>query len=345
MPLALDCSLPYGTFVFYWIIHGRTMSYSTEDYLAMAYRLILGREPDQPEELKAARPETRQSILRRFLYSPEFRKLEREGILWPRGKQFLTELPNSERYWILTSDDVVSHSIVNNRYEPNETKFVLRNVKQGMHVLDIGANLGWYTIKMSRLVGHEGSVTSFEPRPDLAQMLKKTIVENGAQNVTMHQCALADKNSQTYIAFPPDDPNPAGSAIFDCPPSHYISHVVEMKTLDSIVGDSHVDFIKIDVEGAEPLVFSGGARTLERCRPVILSEINQDCLQRISNMSGAEYAERLRSLGYDVFCIAEDGEIGGPIGHKLPPMMNVVLVPTGRQLFTLSSGRYALYWG
>jgi hypothetical protein len=82
--------------------------------------------------------------------------------------------------------------------------------------------------------------------------------------------------------------------------------------LDSLDIDRDVGIVKMDVEGAEPLVLQGAERFLERCRPTILSEVLSGGLRHVGGMEPDEYMGYLRRLGYRVFELA-DGEIGAEI--------------------------------
>lgn len=303
------------------------MTYSTAEYLLWAYRLILGREPDRPDMLDKVPPQNRKDILRRFLYSPDFRKNSAD-VVWPiTMTEVMIETASGTRFWLLTADPHISRGIAHNRYEPAETAFIARYVRPGMHVLDIGANLGWHTIKMSQCVGTAGSVTAFEPRPDLAGLLRRTIIENQASNVVLHECALGDDESEIYIGYPPDDPNPGGSAIWKIPPQHYITHKVPLRRLDKLLGKQRVHFVKIDVEGAEPLVFEG-AKGLLKHKPTILSEINSSCLRRVANITGTEFLARCASFGYTAYRLNGDGEIADRVTECSDNVLfNIVLLP------------------
>src|SRR5512138_2867115 len=71
-------------------------------------------------------------------------------------------------------------------YEPEETEAVLRSVKSGMVVVDIGANIGYYTLLFARLVGPQGRVIAFEPDPATFALLKKNVDSNQHRNVELH---------------------------------------------------------------------------------------------------------------------------------------------------------------
>lgn len=94
----------------------------------------------------------------------------------------MAELRDGLRFWTNLRDYYVSEGIRTGIWEESETAFVKRAVKRGMNVVDVGANLGWYTVHLSRLVGNDGSVVAFEPRNDLHHYLCKTVAANNLSN-------------------------------------------------------------------------------------------------------------------------------------------------------------------
>src|SRR5262249_36832247 len=79
-------------------------------------------------------------------------------------------------------------------YEPAETRFVEANVPRGGCVLDIGANIGYYTLLFARAVGPAGRVFAFEPEPENFDLLRQNVRSNGYENVRMENLAVADEN-------------------------------------------------------------------------------------------------------------------------------------------------------
>jgi len=101
--------------------------------------------------------------------------------------------------------------------------------------------------------------------------------------------------------------------------------------LDSIVGDSRVDLIKIDVEGAEPLALGGAESVLSHQRPTILCEINPTLLQTVSQTDEQAFVRHIESFGYECRLLTPDGAAGPLFRGKEGPydMINVVFSPAG----------------
>ncbi|HMB07734.1 MAG TPA: FkbM family methyltransferase [Isosphaeraceae bacterium] len=79
---------------------------------------------------------------------------------------------------------------------------IKRIVRPGDHVLDIGANLGLVTLQLAKLVGKRGVVHSFEPNPNIANLLRRSIERNELENVRLHTCALGTEEGTLDLSFP-----------------------------------------------------------------------------------------------------------------------------------------------
>jgi FkbM family methyltransferase len=315
--------------------------YPTSQYVLWAYRLLLGREPEDPAAVEAYPETSRLTVVERFLFSPEFR---RSGIAnsRPLHRRYMVELDSGLRFWLLSGDEYVSSAMAAGDYESIETTFVRRHVTPGMAVVDIGANLGWFTVHLARLVGAEGRVDAFEPRSDLIDLLNKTIAENRLSNVTTHNFALGSQNSHGQMIWSVHDINPGGTNLVssDFAASGIITQPVAVKTLDMCI-THHVDFVKLDVEGSELLVFKGAERVLMKDRPLILVEINPSNLMRTSGVSATEFGMFVEKLEYGLYEIAADGNCRRQIPTSelsaIQMLVNVAMLPKERAEFTAAS--------
>lgn len=316
--------------------------YRTSQYVLWAYRLLLGREPEDPGAVEAYPQTSRLEIVNRFISSPEFRANGLEEVR-PPHRRYMVELDNGLRFWLLSGDQYVSPAIATGDYENIETAFVRRHVTRGMAAVDVGANLGWFAVHLALLVGAEGRVDAFEPRSDLTDLLTKTVAENALTNVTTHGFALGSQNSYGQMVWSVHDVNPGGTNLV---PSSFVApditaQPVAVKTLDSCI--SHrVDFIKIDAEGSEFLVFEGAQRILTQDRPVSLIEINPSNLLRTSGLSAAEFGVYVENLGYWLYEIAADGGCGRRIHASelsaIETLVNVAMLPKERVKPTAAIG-------
>ncbi|MBN2570220.1 MAG: FkbM family methyltransferase [Deltaproteobacteria bacterium] len=180
----------------------------------------------------------------------------------------------------MSPHDKVGESLFNGwPYEEPERKFVARVVKDGMVFFDVGANLGIYTLIAAKRVGLSGSVHSFEPSPVECSKLSRNIRFNRLTNVVINQVAVGDLNKEITLKMYADGwgaYNTIGHAVeVDAPFSEI---AVKQVTLDTYIHDreiKRVDFIKIDVEGAEQKVFHGGGTLVwPRLRPIVMVEFS-----------------------------------------------------------------------
>ena len=260
-----------------------------------------------------------------LMESEEF--ISRYVCSFPTEKWVRVNISDTDNYiYVDLSDNFVSKGCLFSNYEYNESQFVRSVVKPNDIVLDIGANIGWFTIMMAKLVGNSGHVHAFEPRPTTFEYLNMSIGENRLfKNTTLYKVALDDVPGEAYITWRPTDRNPGNSWIsqHDSDVSFKQDRVTTCRLDD--MGIQHVSFIKIDVEGAEPGVFKGGAKLIARDKPTILSEINFDQLRRISAMDWKDYKDFLVGIGYDAFYLV-DGKGASSVADAMLKGIDVVSI-------------------
>ncbi len=167
-------------------------------------------------------------------------------------------------------DPVISAALMLGVYETAETQFVMDKIKPGMRVLDIGANVGYYTALFSKLTGPTGEVIAFEPEPGNYEYLKQTIQLNGFAQAKPVNAAVAQEPGTTFLYL--SDSNQGDHRIYNADASVETAKVsVPVVSIDTLVDSSKpVDFIKMDVQGAEGQVLSGMRETIRRSPSVML---------------------------------------------------------------------------
>jgi FkbM family methyltransferase len=190
-----------------------------------------------------------------------------------------------------------------------EERATLRSiVRPGMTVLDVGANLGLYTVLFARLVGVTGRVIAFEPDPSLFALLQRNTALNNCSNVTTHNLALGSRNDHAVLRktiFNSGD-NTLGS---DNKCRFRREVPIDVVALDEFSPALRVDLVKIDVQGWEFEVLLGMDRVLAACPHArIYFELWPDGLDR-AKRTPAEMAGWLRSRGYRIYHAASGSEL------------------------------------
>lgn len=178
-------------------------------------------------------------------------------------------------------------------------------VHGGDIALDIGANFGFYTDRLARLVGPAGCVYVFEPHPGYADALTRIAASRG--NVNFIPYAVSDKSAHAQLSVPvsPDGANPAMGSIEDrgVRGRHHVIDVATT-TLDRELQDvARIRLLKCDVEGHEHEVLLGGLELLRQARPILFLEIEQRHRERPVQ----ETVDLLKELGYDGYMTRQSG--------------------------------------
>lgn len=274
------------------------------------YRLLLGRLPDEGglEHYQQRRNQGLRlgDLVREFTGSLEF--LRSQG-LTQTGLAHPSEAVRTSAGFVLhvdPSDYAVGHTVYLTRaYEPEVSAAVSTVLAPGATFVDAGANTGWFSMLAASLVGPSGRVVAVEPNPANTELLRRSAEDNGFANVEAHTVALAEKPG--VVALETDGSN--GRIIpLDEPPLAPVraAWVVRATSLDSLLADAgveRVDAIKLDVEGAEPLVLAGAKGVLGRDRPVIVSEFYPDALDSSPWGGATRYLRQLREAGYSLTVI------------------------------------------
>ncbi len=194
-------------------------------------------------------------------------------------------------------------------YEPGTTALCKRLIKPGMCVVDIGANVGYYTILFSKLAGPNGKVFAFEPHPEIFQLLKHNVRKLKSVVVLQKAISNTKRGVEFYLS-----KRTTGSHSFYVPNEFVIgSCTVESLRLDDFLREEGLldcDFIKIDVEGAEPLVIEGMSDLLSRSRKLlVIMELNPSAL-RLGGTDPCAFLKTLNEKFEGIYYIDEsDGTL------------------------------------
>jgi FkbM family methyltransferase len=198
---------------------------------------------------------------------------------------------------------IVPHLCMNGFWEGWVTLALSRTIRPGWHCVDLGANHGYYSLLMGEAVGVEGRVLAVEPLPRAAELLRRTLLTNGLHDrVQVVQKAAHDTDGQTLpLAIPKGGLGMNASLCWPAGPGEP-SFPVETVTVDALVRDwPRVDFIKVDVEGAEEAVWRGMRETARRNAGIlVVMEFNAGRCRDARGFLDAIRAEgfRLRYIDY-----------------------------------------------
>ena len=190
----------------------------------------------------------------------------------------------------------------------------------GSIVMDIGANMGEYSLHMAKMVGGNGRVFSFEPIPSMVQALEKTIAINNFSQVSISECAISNKTGHSQFSIPLNEDNRALSGLsylvpedgsnfresmdnIWCEVTTAKTSEVQTTTLDRFTSEKNItklDFIKIDVEGHEKYVIEGGQKTLKTLKPAMILEAACE-----ETADREIIADQLRKLNYKLVGIVQ----------------------------------------
>jgi FkbM family methyltransferase len=163
---------------------------------------------------------------------------------------------------------------------------------EGSTFLDIGGNKGDFALFAAAIVGKSGRVVCFEPHPDNASWIRKSVALNGFGNVRVEELALSDRLGEAELNIG----GKSGQHSLETRKRDRGTVTVRTMDLDKYLraeGIGRIDAIKIDVEGAEDKVISGALETLQRDRPVMFLDVHSIGAERLEDLAG-----RLNAQGY-----------------------------------------------
>jgi FkbM family methyltransferase len=203
----------------------------------------------------------------------------------------ISEMPNypvslkffqNKQMLVPSNDTIVGRSVSHTgTYDETEKNILLQLVKPGDTVIEVGANIGSYSVYLAERIGEEGVLIALEPFRLLHQILNANIALNGIGNVFTLNMGLCDGPARTVIADGPNlnrlDNYGASSLVDDSRKTWFlvdpVKEKVRMAPLDSLDLDiNKLDFVKIDAESMEYEVLRGGKETIRKFKPVLYVE-------------------------------------------------------------------------
>lgn len=306
----------------------------SREHILWAYRLLLDREAGPLDDVdgKLAVARSTADLRASFLASPEYARGNPDGAGFvPSRGVAIAELPGDLRLFVNLADRMIGINILLGNYELGEVAFARSCISAGDHVIDIGANIGYFSVLMASWVGPAGSVAAFEPVPGNLDLLRRSIAENDFEaRVRVFPAVVAEASGETDLmsldvryAF-----NSGGSyiarAAAPTPREHQRLRVSKIR-IDELDLARPIAFVKIDAEGAEGLALAGARDLLVRDRPTVLAELNPHQLREVSGTSAEKLIRWMADLGFECHQL-EGGRLSGQI-HSTESLINVVFRP------------------
>lgn len=182
--------------------------------------------------------------------------------------------------------------------QPGVRRAIEARLKPGMTFIDAGANIGFFTILGARLVGPDGRAIAVEMIPQAAAILRHHVEINGLSNVTVVQQALSSRGGEEIVAHVPRDHAGQATIVAAQIRDYAMDEVrVATTTLDEIARDcARIDFMKVDLEGAEAMAFEGARAMLARTAALVFET-------RPDDADSGRAAELVRAAGFTLTAI------------------------------------------
>lgn len=216
------------------------------------------------------------------------------------------------------------------RYEKPWTRWIESSVHPGMHALDIGANIGYYTALLATRVGPTGSVVACEPDPHNCELLARTIAENRFTQVRLVRAAVSDRMGSAVLY-----QDAAWHGVHSLAPNNCVNPSertaeVPTVTIDGLMADGHarLDFAKIDAQGAEGRILAGATSLLVQKHATVLIEI---------------WPHGLETLGSSVLSVTQPFLQHGFTSYALEDAALVPITPEVIQEMAAGLGRWSSF--
>jgi FkbM family methyltransferase len=211
-----------------------------------------------------------------------------------RGERFL--LPS-------LAEPVGFHLLVDGAYEPETIAFLSDHLTPGSIFVDVGANIGAFTVPAGRVVGETGCVLAIEPSPRMFPYLSHNVSVNGLTNVSLQEGAIFDRDVPQLPFYEAPVEHFGMGALA---PQFFTKPIaVSARSLDSLLAEKgirHVDVLKVDVEGFEAAVFRGAVKLLTgEAPPVIIFEFCDWAEERVPEANIGDAQRVLHEYGYSIW--------------------------------------------
>lgn len=244
------------------------------------------------------------TLINRFVLIPTIVKEKKYRKFINRNKQFIKKKVKGAKL-NLYNDSLLSELIYNDRFEKTELKFLTRFLSKGDHFVDVGANIGLFSMIASKTVGQKGSIISFEPTPETFRRLNENIILNKYGNIKSFPFALAEFSGTTSFYTYPEGRD-AWNTLSKPQEEKYEEIIIQTFALDDFIHDNvslfnNVTLLKIDVEGWEIPAFKGGNKFFSSPQAPTLMVEFCDIQAQKANLSCTDLYNLLENYGYKMY--------------------------------------------
>lgn len=208
-------------------------------------------------------------------------------------------------------DTIISESIRQNKiWAQSETRLFRELITPGMVVIDVGANIGYFSLLASTLVGSGGCVHAFEPDPVNCGLLRKNVRMNHASNIKVVQAALSNNDEPLQLFLNSD--NKGDHRIWEATGEARTRISVKAMTLDQYLNETGTvpKFIKMDVQGAEGYVLEGMKETLAQSElSYLILEFWPEALRKCQT-DPQRLIKQVADAGFTIRVVADDQLLG-----------------------------------
>jgi len=276
---------------------------ASEEDIKNCFRLILGRNPN-PEEWKGHSSLAGLElnlVVSSYLNSLEFKS--RNLLTYDENiKKCITSF--GFEIYVNLKDPLIGNPISQGIvYEKNVSNTFTKYLKKDMTILDIGANIGWYSLLTAHSLQDECKIYAFEPYSFNSKLILASQSTNNFKSINLIQSAVG--NQTGTVQFGATGSNGQCQEINNDIDTILNSDIVNMIKIDDIIHEK-IDIIKIDIEGAEYKALIGSIKTLKESLPIIFSEFTPTAMPSISGVGWDEYLNLMINLGYKIKIIEED---------------------------------------
>ncbi|WP_207725147.1 FkbM family methyltransferase [Anaerocolumna cellulosilytica] len=236
------------------------------------------------------------------------------------------------KFIICPRSDIFLRILSTKVYEPELVKLSLQFLDGKKDVIDVGANIGFYSVLFAKNLSSNNRVIAIEPTKEGIKRLRYNLLLNEVnQTVEVFEGAASNNNMDALLETIEGKEEYSSLGDIKYPGlenERVIKDKVKCITLDSLVKEKQLSpgFLKIDVEGSEYLVLQGARNTLSTFRPVILSEVCEEYLQK-SGTSVKAVIQFIQSCKYDVFDVSSPLSPISRKTAKYPVSTNILCIP------------------